>query len=93
MVIFCLLLIFQGFKGPALTAAVFRDAFSRIFGVRLSFPEMGVFLKCLGFDRSGLSIDGLRFLNAFYKLGKRRVISNKFALIFLCTSILVIMGI
>lgn len=59
----------QGFKGPAMFPQAFRDIFYRVFQIRLSFPEMGVLCSIL--DTSGtLALDGPKFLNWLYKLGK-----------------------
>ena len=61
----------QAFKGPALSPLAFRDIFGRIFGSknRFTFPEMGVLLSIL--DNAGTgTLDGPRFLNWFYKLGR-----------------------
>ena len=60
----------QAFKGPALKPLAFRDIFSRVFSsIKLSFPEIGVLLSIL--DSAGVgSLDGPRFLNWFYKLGR-----------------------
>ena len=60
----------QAFKGPALTPLAFRDIFSRVFtSIKFTFPEVGVLLNIL--DTAGVgSLDGPRFLNWFYKLGR-----------------------
>lgn len=60
----------QAFKGPALNPLAFRDIFSRVFSsIKLTFPEVGVLLSIL--DTAGVgSLDGPRFLNWFYKLGR-----------------------
>ena len=61
----------QAFKGPALSPLAFREIFGRIFGTKNkpTFPEMGVLLSIL--DNAGTgTLDGPRFLNWFYKLGR-----------------------
>lgn len=60
----------QAFKGPALNAVAFIDVCRRIFhGMRFAHPEVGVLLSIL--DKTGTgTIDGPRFLNWFYKLGR-----------------------
>jgi hypothetical protein len=59
----------QGFKGPAMFPQAFRDIFYRVFQIRLTFPEMGVLCSIL--DTSGtLALDGPKFLNWLYRLGK-----------------------
>lgn len=60
----------QAFKGPALTPLAFREIFGRIFHKnKFSFPEMGVLLSILDSSGTG-TLDGPRFLNWFYKLGR-----------------------
>ena len=61
----------QAFKGPALNSVAFIDIFRRIFhGIKFTFKEFGVLLSIL--DSAGTRcIDGPRFLNWFYKIGRK----------------------
>jgi hypothetical protein len=60
----------QAFKGPALNAVSFIDVCRRIFhGTKFSYPEVGVLMSILDGAGTG-TIDGPRFLNWFYKLGR-----------------------
>ena len=60
----------QAFKGPALNAISFIDIFRRVFhGIKLTFKEYGVLLSILDTIGTGC-IDGPKFLNWFYKLGR-----------------------
>ena len=60
---------FQAFKGSALPPVAFREVFLRVFLVKLTYPEIGALLSV--FDEMGTgTIDGHKFLNAFYRLGE-----------------------
>lgn len=60
----------QAFKGPALNAVAFIDVCRRIFhGMRFTHSEVGVLLSIVDTAGTG-TIDGPRFLNWFYKLGR-----------------------
>jgi len=59
----------QSLKGPALPPIAFKEVFYRIFLVRLTFPEIGALMSVL--DEAGTgSIDGTKFMNAFFRLGR-----------------------
>lgn len=71
----------QAFKGSALNAVAFIDIFRRIFhGIRFSFKEFGVLLSIMNNSSNGSSgvggntIDGPKFLNWFYKLGRQETL-------------------
>lgn len=59
----------QAFKGPALPPIAFREVFYRVFLVRLTFPEVGVLMNIMDEGGTG-SIDGTKFMNAFFRLGR-----------------------
>jgi len=60
----------QGFKGPALPPDKFRELFSQVFAIKLTFPEVGVLLSILDLGGIG-TLDGAKFLNWFYKLSRQ----------------------
>lgn len=69
----------QTLKGPALPPIAFREVFYRIFLVRLTYPEIGALMSVM--DEAGTgSIDGTKFMNAFFRLGKRITIHCALAL-------------
>ena len=59
----------QGFKGPALAPVAFKELFYRVFGIKLTYPELGVLLNLYD-DNSLGSIDGGQFLNSFFKVSR-----------------------
>jgi len=71
----------QAFKGSALNSVAFIDIFRRIFhGIKFSFKEFGVLLSIMNNSANGSSgvagntIDGPKFLNWFYKLGRQETL-------------------
>jgi len=56
-------------KVQTLTAASFRDAFYRMFLVRLTFPEVGCLMNLLD-ENSEAMLDGASFVSALYRLGE-----------------------
>jgi Ca2+-binding EF-hand superfamily protein len=61
--------LLQAYKGPAMLPVAFKEVFRRVFQTKLSFPEVGVLLGI--FDETGVgSIDGSKFLKAFFRLGR-----------------------
>ena len=62
-------IVLQALKGPAMPPTAFKEVFYRIFLVRLTYPEVGALMSVI--DESGTGvIDGKKFANLFYKLGK-----------------------
>lgn len=60
----------QGFKGAALPPDKLRDLLYNIFGVKLTFPEVGVLLSIMD-DDAGLGVfDGPKFIKWFYRLSR-----------------------
>lgn len=58
-----------GFKGPNLPPDKFRELFAKVFGIKLSFPEVGILLHII--DTGGsLTVGGTRFLNWFYRVSR-----------------------
>lgn len=61
----------QSFKGPALTAAAFKDTFFRIFLIKISLPEVGLLMNLLNPELAkNHFIEGEMFLKAFFKLAR-----------------------
>jgi hypothetical protein len=47
----------------------FRELFSKVFGIKLSFPEVGILLHLI--DTGGsVTVGGTRFLNWFYRVSR-----------------------
>lgn len=58
-----------GFKGPNLPPDKFRELFAKVFGIKLSFPEVGILLHII--DTGGsVTVSGTRFLNWFYRMSR-----------------------
>jgi len=58
-----------GFKGPNLPPDKFRELFAKVFGIKLSFPEVGILLHII--DTGGsVTVGGTRFLNWFYRVSR-----------------------
>ena len=58
----------QAFKGPAMFPVAFREVFRRIFGIKLTYPEIGVLLTIYDVGGNG-TIDGSLFVNSIFRLG------------------------